>query len=84
MQHFPVFLDLQARPVLVLGSGEVAERKAEPLRAAGAEIRFASRFDEALRRYGWALARFHHMGSRRLGWAGPAHPRNQTRLEVVA
>ncbi|WP_043338727.1 siroheme synthase CysG [Belnapia moabensis] len=48
MQHFPVFLDLQARPVLVLGSGEVAERKAEPLRAAGAEIRFATRFEDHL------------------------------------
>ncbi|MBL6454094.1 uroporphyrinogen-III C-methyltransferase [Belnapia sp. T6] len=48
MQHFPVFLDLQARPVLVLGTGEVAERKADLLRQAGAEIRFAAAFEEAL------------------------------------
>ncbi|SDB54008.1 siroheme synthase CysG [Belnapia rosea] len=48
MQHFPVFLDLQARPVLVLGAGEVAERKADLLRQAGAEIRFAVSFDAAL------------------------------------
>lgn len=44
MQHFPAFLDLQGRIVLVLGQGEVAERKAEPLRAAGAEVRRADAF----------------------------------------
>ena len=38
MRHFPVFLDLRGRRVFVLGSGEVAERKAELLRMAGAEI----------------------------------------------
>ncbi|TDG29949.1 uroporphyrinogen-III C-methyltransferase [Paracraurococcus ruber] len=48
MQHFPIFLDLRGRIALVLGTGEVAARKAEPLRQAGAEIRLAARFDPAL------------------------------------
>lgn len=47
MRHFPVFLDLRGRRVLVLGAGEVAARKAEPLRRAGAELRLATRFDAA-------------------------------------
>ena len=38
MRHFPIFMDLRGRRVLVLGHGEVAKRKAMPLRAAGAEI----------------------------------------------
>ena len=45
MRHFPVFLDLRGRHVLVLGGGEVARRKAEPLQRAGAEVRFAARFE---------------------------------------
>lgn len=44
MLHFPVFLDLQGRVALVLGTGEVAERKADLLRQAGATLRFAERF----------------------------------------
>ncbi|MEO3475483.1 siroheme synthase CysG [Roseomonas sp. CAU 1739] len=48
MRHFPAFLDLQGRQVLVLGSGEVAERKAAPLAAAGASIRRADRFAPGL------------------------------------
>jgi uroporphyrin-III C-methyltransferase / precorrin-2 dehydrogenase / sirohydrochlorin ferrochelatase len=48
MQHFPVFLDLQGRIALVLGIGEIAERKADLLRQAGAEIRFAATFSPAL------------------------------------
>ena len=44
MRHFPAFLDLRDRKVLVLGDGEVAERKAAPLAAAGAEIRHANTF----------------------------------------
>jgi len=35
-------------------------------------------------RIGRAVAGTAEEISRRLGWAGPAHPRNQTRLEVVA
>ena len=38
MRHFPIFLDLQGRTVLVLGSGEVAARKADALRRAGARV----------------------------------------------
>ena len=48
MRHFPIFLDLQGRRALVLGHGEIADRKAEALRAAGAEIRMAERFSPAL------------------------------------
>ncbi|MBY0329396.1 MAG: siroheme synthase CysG [Acetobacteraceae bacterium] len=48
MRQFPVFLDLAGRVALVLGSGGVAARKAEPLRRAGATIRAAARFAPAL------------------------------------
>ena len=48
MQHFPVFLDLKDRPVLVLGSGEAAERKADLLRRAGAAIRASGQFSPEL------------------------------------
>lgn len=48
MRHFPAFLDLQGRVVLVLGDGAVAERKAAPLAAAGATIRHAAQFDPSL------------------------------------
>lgn len=44
MRHFPVFLDLRGRTVLVLGDGEVADRKAALLATAGATIRRASAF----------------------------------------
>ncbi len=48
MQHFPVFLDLKDRPVLVLGGGEAAERKADLLRRAGAAIRASGQFSPEL------------------------------------
>jgi uroporphyrin-III C-methyltransferase/precorrin-2 dehydrogenase/sirohydrochlorin ferrochelatase len=44
MRHFPAFLDLRGRTVLLLGTGEVADRKAEPLKRAGAVIRQAESF----------------------------------------
>jgi uroporphyrin-III C-methyltransferase/precorrin-2 dehydrogenase/sirohydrochlorin ferrochelatase len=47
MRHFPIFLDLSGRVALVLGAGEVAERKAEVLRAAGAKLRLRRCFDPA-------------------------------------
>jgi uroporphyrin-III C-methyltransferase/precorrin-2 dehydrogenase/sirohydrochlorin ferrochelatase len=47
MRHFPVFLDLSGRRVLVLGSGEVGHRKAALLAEAGAEIVMRDRFDQA-------------------------------------
>lgn len=45
MRFFPVFLDVRGRAVLVLGKGEIARRKAEPLQRAGAMLRVAARFD---------------------------------------
>ncbi|MGG5819244.1 siroheme synthase CysG [Falsiroseomonas sp. HW251] len=48
MRHFPAFLDLAGRTALLLGQGETAERKAEPLARAGATLRRAPRFDPAL------------------------------------
>ncbi len=44
MRHFPAFLELAGRRVLVLGTGEIAERKAELLYRAGAEVEFAAHF----------------------------------------
>jgi len=38
MRHFPVFLDLQDAPVLIVGGGEVAARKRALLRQAGAAV----------------------------------------------
>jgi uroporphyrin-III C-methyltransferase/precorrin-2 dehydrogenase/sirohydrochlorin ferrochelatase len=38
MRHLPVFLDLQAAPVLVAGGGRVAARKVALLRSAGAAV----------------------------------------------
>ncbi len=47
MRHFPLFLDLQGRRVLVIGTGEIAHRKAEPLTRAGALVEMADVFDPA-------------------------------------
>src|SRR5689334_15579707 len=38
MDYLPVFLQLQARPVVVVGGGRVAARKVELLRRTGAQI----------------------------------------------
>jgi uroporphyrin-III C-methyltransferase/precorrin-2 dehydrogenase/sirohydrochlorin ferrochelatase len=48
MRHFPLFLDLSGRVALVLGEGEAADRKAEPLAAAGAVLRRAADFSPDL------------------------------------
>jgi uroporphyrin-III C-methyltransferase/precorrin-2 dehydrogenase/sirohydrochlorin ferrochelatase len=48
MRHLPVFLDLHGRRALVLGAGEAAERKADMLRRAGAELVLATRFSASL------------------------------------
>jgi uroporphyrin-III C-methyltransferase/precorrin-2 dehydrogenase/sirohydrochlorin ferrochelatase len=47
MRHFPAFLVLQNRRVLVVGRGEVAARKAAPLERAGALVEIAATFDPA-------------------------------------
>src|ERR1039457_7644509 len=38
LKHYPVFLDLKDRPVLVVGAGKVALRKTRGLLEAGARI----------------------------------------------
>jgi uroporphyrin-III C-methyltransferase/precorrin-2 dehydrogenase/sirohydrochlorin ferrochelatase len=48
VRYLPVFLDVQGRKAVVLGEGEVAERKAAALRRAGAEVRVAPRFAAGL------------------------------------
>jgi len=47
MRNFPIFLDLRGRRVLVVGTGELAERKSAPLRLAGAEVLVTERFHPA-------------------------------------
>lgn len=48
MRYLPIFLDVRGKRALVLGRGEAADRKADALRRAGAEVVFAERFDPAL------------------------------------
>lgn len=43
MDYLPIFADLKARPVLVVGGGDVAARKIELLRRAGAQVQIAAR-----------------------------------------
>lgn len=43
MEHFPLFLDLRGRAVLVIGAGLIAERKIALLLAAGANITVVAR-----------------------------------------
>jgi siroheme synthase-like protein len=38
LKHYPIFLDLRGRPVLVVGAGKVALRKARALVEAGARV----------------------------------------------
>jgi uroporphyrin-III C-methyltransferase/precorrin-2 dehydrogenase/sirohydrochlorin ferrochelatase len=47
MRNFPIFLDLGGRQVLVVGGGELAARKSEPLRRAGATVLLKAQFDPA-------------------------------------
>ena len=42
-RHFPLFADLNNRPVLLVGAGHVAARKAEDLLRAGARLRVVAR-----------------------------------------
>lgn len=48
MRHFPAFLDLAGRAALVIGTGEIAQRKAALLASAGARVRMAPGFSDAL------------------------------------
>jgi uroporphyrin-III C-methyltransferase/precorrin-2 dehydrogenase/sirohydrochlorin ferrochelatase len=45
MRHFPLFMDLSGCAVLVVGAGDIGERKAELLRRAGAVVRLRPSFD---------------------------------------
>jgi len=62
MRYFPLFVDLQGQPVLVVGGGAVAERKIRLLLAAGAEVAVAApRLTRQLR--AWANeGRLRHVG----------------------
>jgi siroheme synthase-like protein len=42
MGYYPIFLDLQGRPCIVVGGGPVAERKVEKLLESGAEVTLVS------------------------------------------
>src|SRR5262245_60335194 len=42
MRYYPIFLDLQARPCLVVGGGEVAERKVQSLLQAEGQVTVVS------------------------------------------
>jgi uroporphyrin-III C-methyltransferase/precorrin-2 dehydrogenase/sirohydrochlorin ferrochelatase len=45
MRHFPIFLDLAGKPVLVVGAGRIADAKAEQLARSGAVVRRVETFD---------------------------------------
>ena len=47
MRHYPIFMDLVGCTALVVGDGPVAERKAGPLREAGAQVRLRPIFSPA-------------------------------------
>jgi len=73
MTLFPIFADLRGRPVLVVGGGHVAERKAAALLEAGADVRVgAPGLTENLRR--WAgQGRVRHLdGAFDPAWLDPA------------
>ena len=48
MAHLPIFLDLSGRGVLVLGTGDAAERRATAYADAGGVVRRADRFEPGL------------------------------------
>ncbi|HEX7384174.1 MAG TPA: siroheme synthase CysG [Burkholderiaceae bacterium] len=57
MQFLPVFLNVRDEPCLVIGTGQVAARKAALLRRAGAQVTMTTEFRaEELERYALAIA----------------------------
>jgi uroporphyrin-III C-methyltransferase/precorrin-2 dehydrogenase/sirohydrochlorin ferrochelatase len=59
--HYPLFLDLRGRDVLVVGAGQVAARKVEGLLDAGARVRVAGARIDARLRAAIAQARVRHV-----------------------
>ena len=43
MHYFPIFMDLRGQKVLLIGAGNVAERKARLLIKAGAQVHVVAR-----------------------------------------
>ncbi|HSJ96313.1 MAG TPA: siroheme synthase CysG, partial [Myxococcota bacterium] len=57
MEFLPIFLNVRGEPCLVVGTGQVASRKAALLRRAGAHVTMTTEFREAeLDRYALAIA----------------------------
>ncbi|WP_253736102.1 siroheme synthase CysG [Granulibacter bethesdensis] len=48
MRHYPAFMDIIGRKALVIGQGESADRKAQALRRAGAEVNISPTFKPGL------------------------------------
>ena len=57
MDFLPIFLDVREQPCLVVGTGQVASRKAALLRRAGAQVTMTTQFrEEELDRYALVIA----------------------------
>jgi uroporphyrin-III C-methyltransferase/precorrin-2 dehydrogenase/sirohydrochlorin ferrochelatase len=57
VEFLPIFLKVRGAPCLVVGAGQVASRKAELLRRAGAQVTMTTEFrEEELDRYALAIA----------------------------
>ncbi|MDO5103308.1 MAG: NAD(P)-dependent oxidoreductase [Lautropia sp.] len=63
MQHYPIFAHLHQRPVLLIGAGEVAERKADSLLTAGAVLRVVAKRLSPTFEAWRAAGRIHWLGS---------------------
>ena len=62
-RHFPLFADLRDRPVLLVGAGHVAARKAEDLLRAGAQLRVVARELSPVFQDWLAAGRIAHLGA---------------------
>ena len=76
LKHYPVFLDLKDRPVLVVGAGKVALRKTRGLVEAGARITVVApewepEFEELPVRLVRRRFRASDLQARELCWSSP-------------